>query len=36
MSIGQGELLSTPIQMANYLTIINRGFYYIPHIIKEH
>ena len=36
MSIGQGELLSTPIQMANLAaTIANRGFYYIPHIIKD-
>ena len=36
MSIGQGELLTTPIQMANLSSIIaNRGFYYIPHIIKE-
>ena len=36
MSIGQGELECTPIQMANLsATIANRGFYYIPHIIKE-
>tara|TARA_B100001029_G_C15053559_1_gene452615 strand:+ start:135 stop:1943 length:1809 start_codon:yes stop_codon:yes gene_type:complete len=36
MSIGQGELLCTPIQMANLTaTIANRGFYYIPHIIKK-
>ena len=36
MSIGQGELECTPIQMANLTaTIANRGFYYIPHIIKE-
>jgi len=36
MSIGQGELLCTPIQMANLAaTVANRGFYYIPHIIKE-
>jgi len=36
MSIGQGEILATPIQMANLsATIANRGFYYIPHIIKE-
>jgi len=36
MSIGQGELNCTPIQMANLsATIANRGFYYIPHIIKE-
>jgi penicillin-binding protein 2 len=36
MSIGQGELLLTPIQMANITAIIaNRGFYYTPHIIKS-
>ena len=36
MSIGQGELLCTPIQMANLTSIIaNRGFYYIPHVIKR-
>ena len=36
MSIGQGELLLTPIQMANITAIIaNRGFYYTPHIVKK-
>ncbi len=36
MAIGQGELLLTPIQMANMTAIIaNRGYYYTPHIIKE-
>tara|TARA_B100001250_G_C19807958_1_gene794304 strand:- start:267 stop:2093 length:1827 start_codon:yes stop_codon:yes gene_type:complete len=36
MSIGQGELLLTPIQMANITAILaNRGFYYTPHIIKS-
>lgn len=36
MSIGQGELLVTPIQMANLsATIANRGYYITPHIIKE-
>ncbi|MBT3621411.1 penicillin-binding protein 2 [Flavobacteriales bacterium] len=36
MSIGQGELLLTPIQMANMTAILaNRGFYYTPHIIKN-
>jgi penicillin-binding protein 2 len=35
MAIGQGEAAVTPIQMANFLTIIaNRGFYYKPHVIK--
>ena len=36
MAIGQGELLLTPIQMANITAILaNRGFYYTPHIIKH-
>ncbi len=36
LSIGQGELLITPIQMANLTAIIaNRGYYYTPHIIKS-
>ena len=36
MSIGQGELLLTPIQMANITSIIaNRGYFYTPHIIKK-
>ena len=36
MAIGQGELLLTPIQMANIAAIIaNRGYFYIPHIIKD-
>ena len=36
MAIGQGELLLTPIQMANITAIIaNRGYYYTPHIVKS-
>ena len=36
LSIGQGELGCTPLQMANFAaTIANRGFYYTPHIIKQ-
>jgi len=36
LSIGQGETLVTPLQMANLASIIaNRGFYYTPHIIKS-
>jgi len=36
MAIGQGELLLTPIQMANISAIIaNRGFYFTPHIVKS-
>ena len=35
-AIGQGEVLLTPIQMANFTaTIANRGWYYTPHIIKN-
>lgn len=34
--IGQGELLATPIQLANMTAAIaNRGFYYTPHIVKS-
>ena len=36
LSIGQGELLLTPIQMANITAIIaNRGYYFTPHIVKQ-
>ncbi len=36
LSIGQGELLTTPIQMANMTAAIaNRGYWKIPHIAKE-
>ncbi len=36
MAIGQGELGTTPLQMANMTSAIaNRGYYYIPHIVKE-
>ena len=35
-SIGQGEILTTPIQMANFATAIaNRGFYIKPHFVKR-
>jgi penicillin-binding protein 2 len=35
ISIGQGEVKLTPLQMANYCTILaNRGWYYPPHVIK--
>ena len=36
LSIGQGELGCTPLQMANLAAIIaNRGYCYIPHIVKK-
>ena len=35
LSIGQGELGITPLQMANVMAIVaNRGYYYNPHLIK--
>jgi penicillin-binding protein 2 len=35
LAIGQGELLATPLQMANLeCTIANHGYYYKPHLIK--
>lgn len=35
-AIGQGEILTTPIQLANMTAAIaNRGFYYTPHILKK-
>ncbi len=34
--IGQGEVLTTPIQLANVTAAIaNRGFFYTPHVIKK-
>lgn len=36
LSIGQGELGCTPLQLANLAAIVaNRGYYYIPHIVKK-
>ena len=36
LAIGQGELLITPIQMANMTaTIANRGYYITPHLVKD-
>jgi len=35
LSIGQGELLITPMQLTNMTAILaNRGYYYDPHIVK--
>lgn len=36
LSIGQGELGITPLQMANVGAIVaNRGFFYPPHLVRE-
>lgn len=36
LSIGQGELGVSPLQMANLsATIANRGHYFIPHVVKK-
>lgn len=35
LSIGQGEMMVTPLQMANLAAIFaNKGYYYTPHLIK--
>jgi penicillin-binding protein 2 len=35
-AIGQGEVLMTPIQLANMMaTVANEGYFYTPHIIKK-
>ena len=36
ISIGQGEILATPLQIANLCaTIANRGWFITPHVVKE-
>lgn len=36
VAIGQGEILATPLQIANLgATIANRGWYKTPHVVKE-
>ena len=36
VSIGQGEILATPLQIANLCaTIANRGWFVTPHVVKE-
>jgi len=36
LAIGQGEVLATPLQIANLAAVMaNRGHYYIPHIVKS-
>ncbi len=36
LAIGQGEMLVTPVQMANLAVIMaNKGYYFTPHLVKE-
>ena len=34
--IGQGEILTTPLQLANMMAVVaNKGYYFTPHIVKK-
>jgi penicillin-binding protein 2 len=36
ISIGQGEVTATPLQIANLGAMVaNRGYFYTPHVVKE-
>lgn len=36
LSIGQGEILTTPLQLANLAAMIaNRGYFYTPHLVRS-
>lgn len=36
ISIGQGEVTATPLQIANLAaTVANRGYYIVPHVVKS-
>lgn len=36
LGIGQGEMLATPLQMANLMCMIgNKGFFYTPHFVQK-
>lgn len=36
IAIGQGEILATPLQMANFAAIVaNRGYFYTPHVVRD-
>ncbi|ULB36060.1 MULTISPECIES: penicillin-binding protein 2 [Proteiniphilum] len=36
IAIGQGEILATPLQIANFGAMIaNRGYFYTPHVVKQ-
>lgn len=35
LSIGQGEILATPLQLVNYATLVaNRGYFCPPHVVR--
>lgn len=35
IAIGQGEILTTPLQIANFAALTaNRGHYYVPHVVR--
>ena len=36
IAIGQGEIEATPLQICNFAaTVANRGYYFVPHIVKK-
>ena len=36
LSIGQGEVLTTPLQLVNYVSMVaNRGYFYPPHVVRS-
>jgi penicillin-binding protein 2 len=36
LSIGQGEILATPLQLVNYACLVaNQGFFYPPHVVRS-
>ncbi len=36
LSIGQGEILATPLQLVNYACLVaNRGFFFPPHVVRS-
>lgn len=36
LSIGQGEVLTTPLQLVNYAAMVaNHGFFYPPHVVRS-
>lgn len=35
LAIGQGEVLATPLQLANFVAMVaNKGYYFTPHLVK--